>query len=289
LLKNQSSTSVVLIDIICHFGCLSLFTCKKCQESLYILNAELQDHILTLETQCLNGHKSARRLAEHQVQDVSPEIFKKMFVCTECGLNMTLVDTIVQGLKTEGIFLCPCHGIQKREFPREYLSTIQVAAAEVDSPRAIIDSFRCPQCGLVYAVSGIELRRGIIEVDVRCANGHKTNRYLPGNLEPALLKKILQRVVHCDKCGLPGHIASVEQRGSTTRVYSTCPVHGATKKDIPTLFLDSLREAVSEIPEDAVLRATLTAHECRQPLAIRSITDDKSGYKLSASVLGQSL
>jgi DNA-directed RNA polymerase subunit RPC12/RpoP len=249
----------------------------------------MHDHILTLETQCLNGHKSARRLAEHQIEDVGSEIFKKMFVCTDCGSNMTLVDTFVQGLKTEGAFLCPRHGIQRREFPPEFLSTIQLVAAEVDSPRAIIDSFRCSQCGLVYAVSEIEQRRGIVEVDARCANGHKVIRYLPSDLEPALLNKILQRVVHCDRCGLPGHISSTEQRGNAARVYSVCPVHGVTKKDIPAPFLDPLKEAVSEIPEDAVLRATLTAHECRQSLAIRSIEDDKSGYKMKCICPGSKL
>jgi transcription elongation factor Elf1/DNA-directed RNA polymerase subunit RPC12/RpoP len=246
----------------------------------------MQDHILTLETQCLNGHKGARRLAEHQIQDVGPEIFKKMFVCTDCGLNMTLIETLVQGSKTEGIFLCPRHGIEKREFPREYLSTVELAAADVDSPRAIIDSFRCSQCGLVFAVSEIEERRGVIEIDARCANGHKTDLYLPTNLDPTLLKRVLQRVIHCDKCGLPGHIADIEERGSSTRIHSACPVHGDTKKDIPSSYLSLLKEAVSEIPEDAVLRATLTAHECGHPLVVRSIDDDKSGYRLRCACPG---
>jgi DNA-directed RNA polymerase subunit RPC12/RpoP/ssDNA-binding Zn-finger/Zn-ribbon topoisomerase 1 len=278
-----------VLIIISTLGCVKMFSCKKCQEPLYILNADMQDHILTLETQCMNGHKSARRLAEHQIQDVGPEIFKKIFICTECGSNMTLIDTIVQGTKTEGIFLCPRHGIQRRDFPREFLSTIQLVAADVDSPSAIIDSFRCSQCGLVYAISEIEQRRGILEVDVRCANGHKASRYLPGDLESSFLKRILQRVVHCDKCGLPGHISNIEERGNSARVYSACPVHGVTKKDLPASLLDSLSEAVSEIPEDAVLRATLTAHECRQPLAIRSIEDDKSGYKLKCVCPGTKL
>jgi len=257
-----------------------MFSCKKCQEPLLIRNAEMRDHILTLETQCLNGHKSARRLAEHQIQDVGSVIFKKMFVCIDCGSNMTLVDTLVQGSKTEGVFICPRHGVQKREFPREFLSTIQLVAAEVDSPRAIIDSFRCAQCGLVYAISGIEERRGVMEIDARCANGHKAMLFLPCSLESVFLKRILQRVVHCDRCGLPGHISDVEPRGSITRVHSACPIHGVTKKDIPVSLVDPLREAVSEIPEDAVLRATLTAQGCRQSLAIRSIEDDKCGYRL---------
>ncbi|TFG31777.1 hypothetical protein EU527_11640 [Candidatus Thorarchaeota archaeon] len=193
---------------------------------------------------------------------------------------MTLIDSQTQGIKTEGIFLCPQHGLQKREFPSSYTSSISIAASDVDSPRSIIDSFRCPQCGLVFAISEIEERRGIIEIETKCANGHREARYLPSNIEHSLLKRILQRVLHCDKCGMPGHIAHIEKSGNSARIHSSCPVHGIIKKDIPLGFLDLLKIAVSEIPEDAVLKATLTAQDCRQPLAIRSIEDLKTGYKL---------
>ncbi len=192
-----------------------MFSCKKCREPLYIRNAEMKDRILILEIQCLNGHKSARRVSDHHIQEMGSEIFKKMFTCLECGSNMSLVGTRIQGSKIEGLFLCPKHGIQKRDFPKSFLSTIEIAAAEVDSPRSIIDSFRCPQCGLIYAVSEMEQRGGIIEIDTRCANGHRAHRFLPESLDSSLLKRILQRVVHCDKCGLPGHIANVETRGNT--------------------------------------------------------------------------
>lgn len=240
----------------------------------------MKDRILTLETQCLNGHKSARRVSHHQIQEMGSEIFKKMFVCVECGSNMSLVQTQKQGEKVEGLFLCPKHGIQKREFPTSILSMIELAAADVDSPRSIIDSFRCPQCGLIYAISVIEKRGGVIELDARCANGHRTRLYIPEGIDSSLLKRILQRVVHCDKCGLPGHIAHVESRGNSARIHSSCPVHGVTKKEIPHAYLDALREAIAEIPEDAVLNATLTSKECRHPLAIRAIEDTKSAYRL---------
>jgi DNA-directed RNA polymerase subunit RPC12/RpoP len=57
-------------------------------------------------------------------------------------------------------------------------------------------------------------------------------------------------------------------------------VHGITKKDIPNRYLDSLKDAIAEIPEDAVLNATLTARECQHSLAVRAIEDTKSGYRL---------
>ncbi len=260
--------------------CAILFSCQKCREPLYIRNVEMKDRILSFETQCLHGHKSVRRLAEHQIQDMGTEIFKKLFVCFECGSNMTLVSYQTKGDKTEGLFLCPQHGIQKREFPTSYSSAINLAAAEVDSPRSIVDSFRCPECGLIYAISEIEERRGIVAIETKCANGHKATRYISSSIEQSLLKKILQRVVHCDKCGMPGNIVDMEKSSNSVRIHSSCPVHGVTKKDIPRFYLEPLRLAVSEIPEDAVLKATLTSRDCRQPLAIRSIEDVKSGYKL---------
>ena len=240
----------------------------------------MKDKILTMHVQCLRGHKSIRRLSEHQAKEMAPEVFKRLYTCTECGSNMTHIEERGQGNNIESIFLCPIHGPQKREFPRAFHAIVELAGAEVDSPRSIMDSFRCPQCGLVYAVTEIDQRRGVLEVVTRCANGHKGTRYLPSSLETSLLKRILQRVVHCDRCGLPGHITNVEKRGNTARLTTTCPIHGATKKDILSTHLDILNEAVSEIPEDAVVNSSLTDHDCRGALAIRSIEESKQGYKL---------
>lgn len=257
-----------------------MFSCKTCGDPLYIRSAEMDEKILTMHVQCLKGHKSVRRLSEQQAKDMASEVFKKLYTCTECGLNMTHIEERGQGHIIESVFLCPIHGPQKREFPRTFQATVELVGADVDSPRSIIDSFRCSQCGSVYAVNEIDLRQGVLEVETRCANGHKTTRYLPTSLEISLMKNILQRVVHCDKCGLPGHITEVERRGTTTRLTVSCPIHGASKKDILSTHLDLLQEAVSEIPEDAVVKSSLAAHDCSQALAIRSIEEGKQGYKL---------
>ncbi|MFW9794247.1 MAG: hypothetical protein ACFFEE_08095 [Candidatus Thorarchaeota archaeon] len=240
----------------------------------------MKDKILKMNVQCFRGHKSVRRLSDHQAKEMASEVFKRLYICTECGLNMTHIEERSNGNKIESLFLCPIHGPQKREYPQIFSSVIDLAGAEVDSPRSIIDSFRCPHCGLVYAVNEIDQRRGILEVDARCANGHKTTLYLPSSIDMTLLKNILQRVVHCDKCGLPGHIANVEDRGNIVRVHTSCPIHGVTKKDILSTQLDLLQQAVSEIPEDAVVKSTLTSYECRKSLAIRGIEETKQGYRL---------
>ncbi|MHA1950795.1 MAG: hypothetical protein ACXAAO_01185 [Candidatus Thorarchaeota archaeon] len=257
-----------------------MFTCKRCGDPLYIHSAEMKDKILKMNVQCLRGHKSVRRLSEHQAKEMAPDVFKRLYTCTECGSNMTHIEERGHGNNIESLFLCPIHGPQKREFPRAFGSNVDLVGADVDSPRSIIDSFRCPHDGLVYAVNAIDQRRGILEVDARCAKGHKTTRYLPNSIESTLLKNILQRVVHCDRCGLPGHIADVEKRGTVARIYTSCPIHGIAKKDILDSQLDLLQQGVSEIPEDAVLNSSLTSHDCRKPLAIREIEVSKQGYRL---------
>ncbi|MFW9963818.1 MAG: hypothetical protein ACFFCX_09660 [Candidatus Sifarchaeia archaeon] len=257
-----------------------MFSCKTCGDPLYIRNAEMKDKILTMDVQCLNGHKSVRRLSEHQAKDMAPEVFKRLYICTECGSNMTHIEERGHGNSIESVFLCPIHGPQKREFPSTFHAMVELAGADVDSPRSIIDSFRCSSCGLVFAVNEIDLRQGIFEIETRCANGHKNTRYLPTSLEISLQKNILQRVVHCDKCGLPGHIIDLEKRGNTARLTTSCPIHGTSKKDILSTQIDILQEAVSEIPDDAVVKSSLTSYDCRRALAIRSIEEDKQGYKL---------
>jgi ssDNA-binding Zn-finger/Zn-ribbon topoisomerase 1/DNA-directed RNA polymerase subunit RPC12/RpoP len=265
-----------------------LFSCKKCGEPLYIKSAETKDRIVTFEVQCLRGHRGARRLAEHQLEDISQDIFRKMFTCLECGSSMSLIESQIQDSKVESTVLCPIHGRETREFPRKFLPAVELLIPDVDSERAIMDSFRCPQCGLVYAVSDIEYRDGVFETEVRCANGHRATRYLPKSIDEGLLKKILQRVVHCDKCGLPGTIANVEKRRDKVRISTSCPVHGIDKKEIPSNMMTLLEESVSEIPEDAVVKATLTSSHCTRPLSIRSIEEAKTGYKLKCNCPGES-
>ena len=257
-----------------------LFTCKKCGEPYYIRSAEIKDKIVRIDVQCLNGHKAVRGLADHQAEEIVEDILKKMSVCLDCGSTMTLMRTDRTKDKVEAHFLCPIHGEQKREFPSAYLASAGLLLdEETESTHAILESFRCLHCGQVYAISEISDRQGSFELDVRCANGHKDRRYLPQKLDDSVKKKILQRVAHCDRCGLPGHIVGVEDKGYTARVHTNCPIHGPARKDIPIEMRTLLYDAVSEIPEDAVIRAMLVSHDCTQPLSIQEIEVEKSGYR----------
>jgi DNA-directed RNA polymerase subunit RPC12/RpoP len=219
-------------------------------------------------------------MAEHQAEEMIEDLLKKMDTCLECGSSMMLLRTDRSRDKVEGLFLCPIHGEQRREFPSTFLASAGLLLDDItEAHHSIIDSFRCPHCGQVFAVSEISERRGALEIDVRCANGHKERRYIPKNLEESMMKKILQRIAHCDRCGLPGHIAGIEDKKDIARVHMNCPVHGNTRKDLPASLRTLLYDAVSEIPEDAVVRAMLVSHDCNQPLSIQEIEADKSGYK----------
>ncbi|MHA2189421.1 MAG: hypothetical protein ACXAB9_09370 [Candidatus Thorarchaeota archaeon] len=246
---------------------------------MYVRDAELKDMILTMDVQCLNGHKGVRRVAEHQAHEVAEDIFQKQFICLDCGSTMSLIAADEHGAEVDAAFLCPIHGVQRKEFPRAFLPAVNILAASEDSAKSIIDSFRCPVCGQVYAVSNISDNRGVLELSVRCSNGHKQIRHYPLGYDEVLLRKLLQRTIHCDRCGLPGHITEVEKRHTTSKVHVACPTHGVTKKSIPTEILGQLQVAAAEIPEEAVVRSMLFSSDCVMPLAITSIEQRNVGYR----------
>lgn len=260
-----------------------MFSCRRCNEPLYVRSADLHDMILTMDVQCLNGHKGVRRVAEHQAKEMMSDLFGRMYVCLECGLNMSLIDSQTAGLRVYSTFLCPIHGPQKREYPLAFSPSVTLAGGDIDSPKSIIDSFRCPQCGQTYAVSEISERRGILEMMIRCPNGHRATRYVPSSTEAPLLKSILQRLAYCDSCGLPGAVSRIEERRDVARVFISCPEHGIMKKDVPTSIRAAFKEAVAEIPPDAIVRAMLVSRSTGRPLAIRSVEEEQTGYRFRCS------
>ncbi|MHA1246984.1 MAG: hypothetical protein ACTSPE_06630 [Candidatus Thorarchaeota archaeon] len=256
-----------------------MFTCTKCGEPLYVADAELKDKILRLDVQCLQGHKSVRRLVERQADEIAEEIFARMFVCLDCGSLMAHLYTETHRGEAEETVLCPIHGPQRRSFPVKYIPAVNEVISEMEPDRAVADSFVCPECGKVFAVREIDERPDYYEMKVRCPNGHRYTRYVAKNASADLLNKILQRVLNCERCTLPGHVEKVEHRGSKIRVHVACPVHGVSRKDLPATLEESFRSAVESIPDDAALRAMLTSLECPQPMAIQRIERDEKGYR----------
>ena len=104
-----------------------MFSCRRCNEPLYVRSADLHDMILTMDVQCLNGHKGVRRVAEHQAKEMTSDLFKKMYVCLECGLSMSLIESQTSGLRVYSTFLCPIHGPQKREYPLAFAPSVSLA------------------------------------------------------------------------------------------------------------------------------------------------------------------
>ncbi len=256
-----------------------MFSCNKCTSPLFVSSAVLGDKILKLNVQCLNGHKSIRRIAEHQVEEMAGSIFSRVYTCLDCGQIMAPMETEFHDVVAEELFLCPNHGLQTREFPKQYLGYVNLAGVDLDPYQAVRDSFRCNLCGQVYAIGDINNRSGVLEMAVKCANGHKDTKYVSSSFESSFVKKILQRVIHCDRCGLPGHISKVEERKTHAVVHSTCPTHGITKKSVPVDILPLLTEAIEEIPDDAVVRSMLRSSDCKYSLIIQSIEEAASGYR----------
>ncbi|MHA1927610.1 MAG: hypothetical protein ACTSV2_03410 [Candidatus Thorarchaeota archaeon] len=201
---------------------------------------------------------------------------------------MSLVSTETHKDQAESLFVCPIHGPVKRDYPISFHTAVEIAGAEVDTTESIIRSFRCPQCRQVYAISNIVARDDMLELSTRCSNGHKAVRFVPIKLESEIKNKLLQRVAHCDRCGMPENVVYVEERRKTARIHTSCPTHGISKKDIPIELLPDLKKAVSEIPEDAIVKSMLASTTCSHTLSILEIEPDKNGYRFRLVCPGQS-
>ncbi|MEM2143367.1 MAG: hypothetical protein QXS20_03595 [Candidatus Thorarchaeota archaeon] len=267
---------------------VELFTCSKCGEVLYIRSADLRDKILTMEVQCLRGHRSIRRLTEHQAHEIAKDIFTKLFACTQCGSAMVLIATEPMDDKTQGLMLCPIHGIQKKDYPSEFAGTVDELALDLfQAQRSLIDSFTCPQCRQTFAITEIQAGSGpFLIMSTRCSNGHRNTRYVSQSVDDELLRKILQKLVHCDRCLMPSELQTTESRGSTTRLTVSCPIHGPLKRDVPTGMVEKIREAIADMPKDAVLKATLLSSQCNRPMSVMRIEPDKNGYRLRCTCPG---
>ncbi len=257
---------------------------------MYVKGIELSDKILTMEVQCLNGHTGVRRIAESQIQQMVSEFMPKFFVCTECGLFMSLLGTETAGSRRYCVMLCPIHGVQKRNCPPELIPAVnEIASESTEADRSIVESFVCPQCSQTYAVTEIQSHGAFYQLAVKCARGHRDTHYIPASLDTSLMKRVLQRVVYCDRCLLPERIVDTENRGSEVRLMLTCPVHGITKKDISIDLLELLREAASEISEDSIVRAVLFSSDCSNMLALVQIDTDRTGYRLQCICPGNNI
>ena len=208
-------------------GCYTVFSCKRCGSPLYIESAELDDRILKMNVSCLRGHKSVRRLSEQQATDIAEDLFKKMTVCLDCGSVMTQITSDIQNQVIDSQFLCPIHGVQVREYPSSFLPIVGLLDTTEDIQNAIINAFKCEECGRLYSIRNIDVFPGGLELEVRCSNGHRATRYIPSDLDSELLTKVYQLVANCDKCGLPGHASQVEEKRNKSRLYLTCPIHAA--------------------------------------------------------------
>lgn len=213
------------------------------------------------------------------------EVFQGIFTCIECGSTMSLMNTDVGRHKAEYIFICPIHGPQKREIPAFYHTSITGLQSSMNFSKSILDSLSCPRCGEIFIVSEVAEKRGILEVKVKCSNGHKEMRFIPKIADESVLKTVVKRLLRCDDCSLPCQVLEIRPKGNKAQVEIACPAHGKKKKELPVEYawmIESIMEAMSE---GSIVRSMLNCRECGNSLSIKSVELDKMKYKLKCSCM----
>jgi len=183
----------------------------------------------------------------------------------------------------EYTFLCPIHGAILKKTPAYYHTSVTGELVSINSAKSILDSLNCPKCGQIFSAQSVEVKKGIMIFKHQCPSGHKELRYVPADADPAILKTVFKRLIHCEQCGLPCKILDTSVKGDIARIEISCPAHGKTRKEMPAKnawMLEKIAEAVSE---GSIIRSMLNCPECSSNLSIRSIEIDKDKYKLKCS------
>ncbi len=257
-----------------------MFVCKKCKEPFYVLGSELRGSTLRVYCQCLKGHKGKRDISRYQADSMAPEIFRALFTCVECGSTMSLIHSDMGRKEVEYTFLCPIHGVILKRIPSYYHTSVTGELVTVNSAKSILDSLTCPRCGQTFSAQDVEEKKGIMIFKYRCPSGHKELRYVPLDADPAIMKTVFKRLIHCEQCGLPCKILDTSIKGDIARIQVSCPVHGKTRKVMPAKHAWMIEKIAEAVSEGSIVRSMLNCTECSSNLSIRSITIDKDKYKL---------
>ena len=214
---------------------------------------------------------------------MAPELFRALFTCIDCGSTMSLLHSDIGRKEVEYTFLCPIHGAILKRIPSYYHTSVTGELISVNSAKSILDSLSCPRCGQIFSAQSVEEKKGIMIFKHRCPSGHKELRYVPIEADPAVLKTVFKRLIHCEQCGLPTEVLDTSVKGDIARIQVSCPAHGKTRKEMPANHAWMIEKIAEAVSEGSIVRSMLNCTECSSNLSIRSIEIDGGKYKLKCS------
>jgi DNA-directed RNA polymerase subunit RPC12/RpoP len=101
-------------------------------------------------------------------------------------------------------------------------------------------------------VRDVEERRGLIEFDVECRNGHRSKRLFVPGLDQETLTDLYKRLYQCPECYESLDLVYIEPLGREDRVVLLCSLHGKIVLDIPPDHAEAMQNAYNEMQEDKI-------------------------------------
>jgi predicted Zn finger-like uncharacterized protein len=258
-----------------------MFTCKKCNEPLNLDRVIDKGSVIKVIGKCVNGHESSRKVTRDQAQSMAEDVFGPVLKCLKCGRTLLFAHKDFRKTKGMYTFVCPEHGPIRKEVAASANQVVDQLIREGDISASINAGFTCPKCDKGLSIHDIRDERGVLVVRSVCPDGHKWNRFFTENIPPELMNGLLDRVLWCNTCGVPGRLVDLDKKGKEARIKTHCAVHGETKKMIPVGLVDEFKEAIGIEDEAPKVHSILDCHSCGKPLAIRTIMSSKRGYKLT--------
>jgi hypothetical protein len=231
----------------------STLTSHECRKHLAIREIEETKLGYRLKCVCPGTRQTSDRVLPLTWSDpVTSRITHAVLTCDECGHLTHILDKKKRKKRVDFRIVCPIHGVMNREATPDVFKIIEEFEPSIDRMPSIIRSLSCEKCSMPMNVRDVEERRGLIEFETECRNGHRSKRlFIPG-LDQETLSGLYKQLYQCPECYEPLDLVYIEPRGREDRVVLLCSLHGKIVLDIPPDHAEAMQKAYDEMQEDKI-------------------------------------
>ena len=220
-------------------------TCRDCGQPLSIRSIDTDKKGYKIKCRCSKGHScEIVQPIERTTQSIDA-IVNAVLKCDKCDLLTHILEKDVNGENVTLELVCPIHGTMRKALKVGVYKQIEEREPAVDRRGSLDESFRCSKCNAPFTIRNIKIGKGLFELQVKCQNGHGSERVYAQCMNHEFLVKLYGRLYECPKCHDKLSLVEIkprEREGESLAVL-TCSEHGDTEMPIPTANEAAVRDA----------------------------------------------
>ncbi len=220
-------------------------TCRDCGQPLSIRSIDTDKKGYKIKCRCSKGHScEIVQPIERTTQSIDA-IVNAVLKCDKCDLLTHILEKDVSGENVTLELVCPIHGTMRKTLKVGVYKQIEEREPAVDRREFLDESFRCGKCNAPFTIRNIKIGKGLFELQVKCQNGHGSERVYVQCMDHEFLVKLYGRLYECPKCHDKLSLVEIKphEREGESVALLTCSEHGDTEMRIPTANEAAVRDA----------------------------------------------